>query len=142
MPYCSCVGGNGTLAQELIVLILREGCLPEPLGLVHGLVFGVNDRLLYIVHLQLTCPDVPGTGHALIVGMQCSLCKHYATPAFNMCQISLFQHAISTECMQQAQLHNACGHGGHVNVTFVFRFGSDSCKIRLRLDTISGWFVT
>ncbi len=70
VPYCSCVGGNGALAQELIMLILREGCLPKPFGLVHGLVFGVDDRLLYIVHLQPTCPSVLGTDHALTVDRQ------------------------------------------------------------------------
>ena len=55
------------MAQELIMLILREGCLPEPFGPVHSLVFGVDDRLLYIVHLQPTCSSVFWTGHALIL---------------------------------------------------------------------------
>ena len=72
VPYCSCVEGNGALAQELIMLILREGCLPEPLGLVHGSIFGINHRLLYIVHLQPTRPKVLGIDHASTVDRQIS----------------------------------------------------------------------
>ena len=52
LPYSSCVGGNGALTESLVILVLWEGCLPEPPGLVFGFVLGVNDRLLNTVYLH------------------------------------------------------------------------------------------